>query len=72
LNGTITLEGLARSAQLKQQAEEAARKAAGIDDAINRIELLPASQSAQCQTCSACKTSFSSRDRNERDVTAAA
>ena len=44
LKGTITLQGFARTARLKQQAEEAARKAAGIDEVVNEIELLPTGQ----------------------------
>src|SRR5262249_49203125 len=41
LNGTLTLQGFARTERLKQQSQEAARKAAGIDEVINEIEVLP-------------------------------
>jgi BON domain-containing protein len=44
LKGTLTLQGFARTARLKKQAEDAARKAAGIDDVVNEIEVLPAGQ----------------------------
>jgi hypothetical protein len=44
LKGTLTLQGFSRTERLKQQAEEAARKAAGIDDVINQIEVLPPGQ----------------------------
>jgi osmotically-inducible protein OsmY len=44
LKGTLTLQGYARTPQLKQEATTAARKAAGIDDVINNIEVLPAHQ----------------------------
>lgn len=40
--GTLTLQGFARSAKLKERAEEAARNARGVDDVVNRIEVLPA------------------------------
>jgi Predicted periplasmic or secreted lipoprotein len=44
LKGTLTLQGFSRTERLKQQAEEAARKASGIDDVINQIEVLPPGQ----------------------------
>jgi hypothetical protein len=44
LKGTLTLQGFSRTERLKQQAEEAARKASGIDEVINQIEVLPAGQ----------------------------
>jgi hypothetical protein len=44
LKGTLTLEGFARSRRFKQDAEQAARRAAGLDEVINRIEMLPARQ----------------------------
>jgi osmotically-inducible protein OsmY len=44
LKGTLTLQGFTRTAQLKQQAADAARKARGIDDVINEIEVLPTHQ----------------------------
>jgi hyperosmotically inducible periplasmic protein len=44
LKGTLTLQGFARTAQLKEQASAAARKASGIDDVINQIEVLPSHQ----------------------------
>jgi hypothetical protein len=39
--GTLTLEGLVRTANLKRRAEETARKVSGIDEIANRIETLP-------------------------------
>jgi len=39
--GTLTLEGFVRTAQLKQQAEEAARRTRGIEVVDNRLEVLP-------------------------------
>jgi BON domain-containing protein len=42
LKGTLTLEGFARTPQLKQQAEEVARKTEGIEIVVNNIEVLPA------------------------------
>jgi osmotically-inducible protein OsmY len=44
LKGTLTLEGFARTSGLRAEAERAARKAPGIDEVVNRIEVLPASQ----------------------------
>src|SRR5262245_17181289 len=44
LKGTLTLQGFSRTERLKQQAQEAARKASGIDDVINQIEVLPPGQ----------------------------
>jgi hyperosmotically inducible periplasmic protein len=44
LKGTLTLQGFARTAQLKEQAAAAARKAPGIDDVVNEIEVLPTHQ----------------------------
>lgn len=38
------LQGFARTARFKQQAEGAARKAAGIDEVVNEIELMPTGQ----------------------------
>jgi osmotically-inducible protein OsmY len=43
--GTLTLQGFVRTPQLKQQAEAAARKTAGIDDIVNQLEVLPAHSS---------------------------
>ena len=40
--GTLSLQGFARTPQLRQQAEAAARKGSGVDDIVNRIEVLPA------------------------------
>jgi len=39
--GTLTLQGFARTPRLKQSAEEAARKARGVEEVVNRIEVLP-------------------------------
>ena len=39
--GTLTLEGFARTAGLKQKAEAIARRSGGIDEVVNKIELLP-------------------------------
>ena len=39
--GTLTLEGFARTPNLKKLAEETARKVSGIDEIANRIETLP-------------------------------
>lgn len=39
--GTLTLQGLVRSRQLRDDAEAAARKAAGVEEVVNQIELLP-------------------------------
>jgi osmotically-inducible protein OsmY len=41
LKGRLTLEGYARTRQLKQQAEDAARKTRGIEEVDNRLEVLP-------------------------------
>jgi osmotically-inducible protein OsmY len=42
--GTLTLQGFARTAQLKTQAEATARKTPGIEVVDNRIEVLPTHQ----------------------------
>ena len=42
--GTLTLQGFVRTAQLKNQAEQAARKTSGIEVVDNRIEVLPTLQ----------------------------
>lgn len=42
LKGTLTLEGFARTPQLKRQAEGVARKTEGIEIVVNNIEVLPA------------------------------
>jgi osmotically-inducible protein OsmY len=39
--GTLTLEGFARTRNLKQRAEEAVRRVAGVDEIVNNIETLP-------------------------------
>ena len=39
LKGTLTLQGWARTSQLKQQSEKIARATAGVDDVINEIEI---------------------------------
>lgn len=39
--GTLTLQGLVRSQQLRDEAEGAARRAAGVEEVVNQIELLP-------------------------------
>ena len=39
--GTLTLEGFARTPNLRKLAEAAARKVSGIDEIANRIEMLP-------------------------------
>jgi hypothetical protein len=41
LKGTLTLEGFVRTAQLKRQAEEVARRTEGIEIVVNNIEVLP-------------------------------
>jgi hypothetical protein len=41
LKGTLTLEGFVRTPQLREDAAQAARRAAGIDDVINNLEVLP-------------------------------
>jgi osmotically-inducible protein OsmY len=40
-SGTLTLQGFARTPQLKQRAEAAARKARAVEEVVNRIEVLP-------------------------------
>ncbi|HXG89430.1 MAG TPA: BON domain-containing protein [Vicinamibacterales bacterium] len=40
--GVLTLRGLARSPQLKREAEDTARKTRGIEEVTNLIEVLPA------------------------------
>ena len=42
LKGTLTLEGWARSEQLKKAAEQVARGTAGVDEVVNEIVVLPA------------------------------
>ena len=39
--GTLTLQGFVRAAQLKKEAEEAARKARGVDEIVNELQILP-------------------------------
>lgn len=39
--GTLTLQGMVRTGQLKQQAEEAARKVSTVEEVVNEINLLP-------------------------------
>ena len=39
--GTLTLQGFARTPQLKKDAEAAARKTQGVEEVINNIEVLP-------------------------------
>ena len=39
--GTLTLIGFVRTPNLKRRAEDAARKASGIDEIDNRLEVLP-------------------------------
>jgi len=39
--GTLTLIGFVRTPNLKKRAEDAARKASGIDEIDNRLEVLP-------------------------------
>ena len=41
LKGTLTLQGWARSEQLKRDAEKTARGTAGVDEVVNEIEVLP-------------------------------
>lgn len=43
--GTLTLEGFASRADIKQQAEEVVKDVAGVDTVINEIETLPTHQS---------------------------
>ena len=40
--GTLTLRGFVRTPQLKAQAADAARKARGVDEVVNELEVLPA------------------------------
>jgi len=42
--GTVTLAGYAYEGNLKAAAEMAARRAAGVDEVANKIEVLPVSQ----------------------------
>ena len=42
LKGTLTLQGWARTEQLKQDAVKAARGVSGVDDIVNEIVVLPA------------------------------
>lgn len=39
--GTLTLQGMVRTNQLKDKAEELARKSAGVDEVVNAINILP-------------------------------
>lgn len=43
--GTLTLVGFSRTAGLKKRAHDAARKASGVDEIDNRIEVLPSHSS---------------------------
>jgi hypothetical protein len=40
--GTATLEGFASRPAIRERAEAAAKQASGVDDVVNRIEVLPA------------------------------
>ena len=42
--GVVTLNGYAVSGSLRDAAETAARRTAGVDEVANRLEVLPASQ----------------------------
>ena len=44
LKGTMTLQGFVRTPDLKERAAAAARKARGIEEVVNMIEVLPAHQ----------------------------
>jgi osmotically-inducible protein OsmY len=39
--GTLTLQGFVRTAQLKEEADAAARRASGIDEVDNQLQVLP-------------------------------
>jgi len=40
--GVLTLQGFVRTPRLKQRAEDAVRKAQGVEEVVNRLEVLPA------------------------------
>lgn len=40
--GTLTLQGLVRTPRLKEEAEAAAGKAPGVEEVVNKLEVLPA------------------------------
>src|SRR5579864_289627 len=42
--GTVTLSGYAYRGALKEDAERAVKRAEGVDQVVNKVELLPASQ----------------------------
>ena len=39
--GTVTLQGFAYRPQLPQEAEQAVKRAPGVDEVVNQIEVLP-------------------------------